>query len=91
MNILVGALFFMMLVLWMKVWHLQRDMSDLKFQQQKKKSVSCSFCGKEKSQVRMLVSSDNALICNECVGSCSEIIKAEEVKREEQALSTQTP
>ena len=27
----------------------------------------CSFCGKEKSEVKQLIAADDANICNECI------------------------
>ena len=40
--------------------------------------IRCSFCGKTEGQVRKLIAGpDGALICDECVGICSEIIEEE--------------
>ncbi len=34
----------------------------------------CSFCGKSEDEVKNLIEGDNALICNECVDTCSHMI-----------------
>lgn len=34
----------------------------------------CAFCGKTKEQVKKLVAGPAAMICNECIGLCTEII-----------------
>lgn len=39
--------------------------------------LKCSFCGKSQKQVRKLIASSGAYICNECVELCAEIISAE--------------
>ncbi len=40
----------------------------------------CSFCGKDASQVRKLITGPSVHICDECVGMCNEIL-AEDGKR----------
>lgn len=37
----------------------------------------CSFCGKRRHQVAAMASTDHALICNECLDLCEEIISEE--------------
>ena len=37
----------------------------------------CSFCGKSENEVKNLIEGDNALICNECVDTCSHMIHSE--------------
>ena len=37
--------------------------------------VRCSFCGKQRNQVRKLIAGPNAYICNECVELCREIVQ----------------
>ncbi len=39
--------------------------------------VHCSFCNKHKNQVKKIVASNNAFICNECISLCNEIIEQE--------------
>ena len=40
-----------------------------------RRTVRCSFCGKTQDQVRKLVSGpNNTYICNECVALCQEIV-----------------
>lgn len=40
--------------------------------------MHCSFCGKNRSEVRKLISGPNVYICDECVGLCDEIIAQDE-------------
>jgi ATP-dependent Clp protease ATP-binding subunit ClpX len=44
----------------------------------KKALSSCSFCGKNKNTVKLLVTSSDVAICNECVVFCNETIKEHE-------------
>ena len=37
--------------------------------------VRCSFCGKQRNQVRKLIAGPNVYICNECVELCREIVQ----------------
>ena len=37
----------------------------------------CSFCGKSENEVKNLIEGDNALICNECIDTCSHMIHSE--------------
>lgn len=58
-----------------------------------KKIRYCSFCGKSESDVRNLIEGDNALICNECIDTCSHMInqardKAAEEEADHSALPT---
>lgn len=34
----------------------------------------CSFCGKPENEVKNLIEGDNALICNECVDTCNDML-----------------
>jgi ATP-dependent Clp protease ATP-binding subunit ClpX len=38
------------------------------------RDLRCSFCGKAKADVGHLIAGPSALICDECVALCSEII-----------------
>ncbi|MGL4282861.1 ATP-dependent Clp protease ATP-binding subunit ClpX [Eubacterium aggregans] len=40
--------------------------------------VTCSFCGKNQSQVKRMVAGPGVYICDECVALCEEIISSEE-------------
>jgi ATP-dependent Clp protease ATP-binding subunit ClpX len=40
--------------------------------------ISCSFCGKRRSEVRKLISGPNVYVCDECVALCNEIIEQDE-------------
>lgn len=46
------------------------------------KLVQCSFCGSHKSEVKKLIISDEAAICNNCINLCNQLI-AEDKKQEE--------
>lgn len=39
--------------------------------------LRCSFCGKDKDQVRKLIAGPGVFICDECVELCYEIINEE--------------
>jgi ATP-dependent Clp protease ATP-binding subunit ClpX len=42
--------------------------------------ISCSFCGKNQSQVNKLIAGPAVYICDECIRLCSEVIEGEEKK-----------
>lgn len=44
-------------------------------------SPYCSFCGRAKEVVFLLIAGPAAFICNECVDSCVEIIEEEKEKK----------
>lgn len=56
----------------------ERDMFD---------KVRCSFCGKQRNEVRKLIAGPNVYICNECVDLCREIV-AEDARNEAQKNGT---
>jgi hypothetical protein len=39
--------------------------------------IACSFCGKDRRQVRQLIAGPHAYICDECVELCTDIIQEE--------------
>ncbi len=45
-----------------------------------KKELSCSFCGKAKSEVERLIAGPGVYICNECIESCHGLIEEQSVK-----------
>jgi ATP-dependent Clp protease ATP-binding subunit ClpX len=45
--------------------------------------VRCSFCAKPSSDVAKVIAGPGVYICNECVGLCSEILRAEQQKPSE--------
>ena len=45
-----------------------------------KKELSCSFCGKAKSEVERLIAGPGVYICNECIESCHDLIEEQAVK-----------
>jgi ATP-dependent Clp protease ATP-binding subunit ClpX len=42
--------------------------------------VHCSFCAKPSSEVEKVIAGPGVYICNECVGLCGEILRAEQGK-----------
>jgi ATP-dependent Clp protease ATP-binding subunit ClpX len=42
--------------------------------------VRCSFCAKPSSEVEKVIAGPGVYICNECVGLCGEILRAEHGK-----------
>jgi ATP-dependent Clp protease ATP-binding subunit ClpX len=42
----------------------------------------CSFCGKGVKEVEKIFSAEDAHICNECIGTCSDIMQKEIIKKE---------
>lgn len=61
------------------------------------KNTSCSFCGRQKSEVEMLIAGIDGHICDMCVEQASEILeseldsKAEEVKAQIAKVQIRTP
>ena len=49
-------------------------MSKAEAAQTRKRVYRCSFCGKEQTEVRTLISGPGVFICDECVQLCQEII-----------------
>ena len=47
--------------------------------QEKDKSLFCSFCGKNQHEVKKLIAGPSVFICDECIDLCTDIIK-EEIK-----------
>jgi len=45
--------------------------------------VRCSFCAKPSSEVEKVIAGPGVYICNECVGLCGDILKAERQKQAE--------
>ena len=42
--------------------------------------LRCSFCAKSSSEIAKLIAGPGVYICNECVGLCQDILRAEEQK-----------
>ena len=49
----------------------------MKFGEEDKGQLKCSFCGKTQEQVRKLVAGPGVYICDECIELCNEIIAEE--------------
>lgn len=45
--------------------------------------VRCSFCTKPSSEVEKVIAGPGVYICNECVGLCNDILRAEQQKPSE--------
>ncbi len=45
--------------------------------------VRCSFCAKPSSEVGKMIAGPGVYICNECVGLCNDILRAEQHKPSE--------
>lgn len=54
------------------------------------KETNCSFCGKEKDEVKKLVAGPGVFICDECIELCYEIVE-EEVEDEAEAEFADVP
>ena len=39
--------------------------------------VACTWCGKSRKEVKKLLASGDARICNECVALCADVLEAE--------------
>lgn len=44
-------------------------------------NLKCDFCGKSVKDVEKIFSAESAHICNECIGTCSDILHKEELKK----------
>ena len=53
--------------------------------------LSCSFCGKPKSEVEKLIEGLNGYICNECIETCGHILKLEETATPVESERTDLP
>ena len=53
--------------------------------------LSCSFCGKPKSEVEKLIEGLNGYICNECIETCGHILKLEETAAPMESERTDLP
>lgn len=57
--------------------------------QDKDKSLFCSFCGKNQHEVKKLIAGPSVFICDECIDLCTDIIK-EEIKASDSKKSVDT-
>jgi ClpX C4-type zinc finger len=39
--------------------------------------VACTWCGKPRSEVKKLLASNDAHICNECIALCADVLESE--------------
>lgn len=55
-------------------------MADSSDKSKSKKSLECSFCGKNQYDVKKLIAGPTVFICNECIEICLDIIREEAVE-----------
>ncbi len=55
-------------------------MTDNSDKNKNKKSLECSFCGKDQYDVKKLIAGPTVFICNECIEICLDIIKEEAIE-----------
>ena len=48
-------------------------------QEPKKAAYHCSFCGKSRHDVRILIAGPTVFICDECVGACNHVLDDQEI------------
>ena len=53
-----------------------------------KQDISCSFCGRKKSEAGLLIAGVSGHICADCAVQASEIVKEESKPREEESFQT---
>jgi len=51
-------------------------------------AYSCSFCGKERAQVRKLIAGPKVYICNECVQLCHSILEENDLQNSHEKVHT---
>ena len=56
-----------------------------------KKTLFCSFCGKSQHEVKKLIAGPTVFICDECVELCNDIIKEENKVSTSKSLGTGVP
>ena len=49
--------------------------------EQREQELRCNFCGKQRSQVQLLVASVYVAICNECINVCVQTLAQEAPRR----------
>ena len=49
--------------------------------EQREQELRCNFCGKQRTQVKLLVASVYVAICNECVNVCVQTLAQEAPRR----------
>jgi ClpX C4-type zinc finger protein/glyoxalase superfamily protein len=48
-------------------------------QEPRKAAYHCSFCGKSRHDVRILIAGPTVFICDECVGACNDVLDDQEI------------
>ena len=57
----------------------------------KDKQLFCSFCGKNQSEVKMLIAGPSVYICDECVSLCNDIIKEDLSEKDSEEIEKKLP
>jgi ATP-dependent Clp protease ATP-binding subunit ClpX len=60
---------------------------DEKRKSDRTESLRCSFCGKNRDEVRKLIAGPTVYICDECIDLCNDII-AEEAEGEKELVTS---
>jgi ATP-dependent Clp protease ATP-binding subunit ClpX len=58
--------------------------------EQRERELRCNFCGKHRTQVKLLIAAVHVSICNECVNVCIQAL-AQEAPRRDMALQELLP
>lgn len=59
--------------------------------EQDKDQLTCSFCGKHKSEVNKLIEGLDGYICDECIETCGHILKLEDKAPEVASAQNELP
>jgi|GEM_PF-5501581 len=59
------------------------DLSEANIRERESSKKICSFCGKTKIEVWLMISGADGCICNECVDICNQIIASKKAENEQ--------
>jgi len=62
---------------------------DQYYKNEMKRGIACSFCGKDKDEVKRIIAGEGVYICNECIDLCTEIL-SEDATDSKEATPTST-
>ncbi len=54
-------------------------------------NLACSFCGKSQREVKKLIAGPTVYICDECIDLCNDIIREENLRREQTRIRSEIP
>ena len=67
------------------MWRFWKKKQPESEEERRQKRMCCSFCGKNRDEVKKLIAGPTVYICDECVNLCNEIIAEEcELEKEEE-------